>query len=78
MCIVAFTILAHKTAGLEEQCTCLIFYVKLGRNAMPAFEVLKIDLEDTVGRTQVFEQFSKVTWSMTSVKYKLSGLQTSY
>jgi hypothetical protein len=45
VCIVTVTILAHKRAGLEEQRACLIFCVKLGRNATPAFEMLKIDLE---------------------------------
>lgn len=45
MCIVVFTILAHKTAGLEYYCACLIFCVKLSRNATPAFEMLKVDLE---------------------------------
>jgi hypothetical protein len=74
VCSVAFTILAHKTADLEEQCTCLIFYVKLGRKGTPAFEVLKIDFEDIQWEEHKFlSNFPKLNgvWHLSSISCKV-------
>jgi hypothetical protein len=45
---------------LKEQCVCVKSYFKLNTNAVKAFRMLKVASEEQIiGRSQVFEQFSK-------------------
>jgi len=53
----------------KEQHVCIKFYFKLGRSSTETSETLKVPSgEQTVGRTQVFDWFSKFRSCVTSAE----------
>jgi hypothetical protein len=57
----------HEMVELKEQRFCIKFCLKLRKNTAEAFEIFEVYFgEPTMGRTHVYEWFSKLKCGVTS------------